>query len=177
MLPATGSDVMKDLSTAASSSTLLIFLGISYLTYFLVTSGRLETDPNIIWTHEQYGHVMSLTIPSIFALCCVSSLWFYFTFRKDFTKKGVMSKIVQACKKGVDVLILVLCGVILFFTVRDHPDGINKTVIVRQVSYGVRDITQGCALQAHAAMYLAWLHALVQLYHLNCFAPNCLYSL
>ena len=109
-------DVMKKLSTTLSSASLFVFVCLSYLTFFAVTNEWLQTDPDILWTQEQYQFVMVNVVPPLLLVCCLTTMWFLLSYNKKLSKK-----ILSCAKKLVDILFIITVIVISAFSYKLFP--------------------------------------------------------
>ena len=126
---------MKKISIAVSSTSLLVYVSLSYLTFFAVVKGWLQTDPDILLTREQYQFLMTSVVPPLVAVCFLSTLWFHATFSKNPSKK-----ILQGTKKLVDILLVIMVLVVSVFSGKYFPSSPNTFMLVSDLGNGALSI-------------------------------------
>ena len=122
---------MKKISTIVSSTSLIVYVSLSYFTFFAVIYGWLQTDPDILWTREQYVYTMAYVVPLLVAVCYLSTLWFHFEYNKNHSKK-----IFQGMKKLVEILFIISTLATIGFAIKHFPISPNNFILVNDHGNG-----------------------------------------
>ena len=124
--------VMKKVSLLITSISLPLVFLISWSSYLLVVHlSGLKTDPNILFTFDQYWYIMSRTFTGLFILSTISCGWFALTYDKP--TQGLRSGL----KMIGDVIIIFSTLGLLIGSVAQLPSGPNAVVLTEERGTGL----------------------------------------
>ena len=146
--------LMKTIALLLTSIGLPILFLISWITFFISTQvwfPGVHTDPDILFTFNQYLFLMRFGVTGLFFISIISCIWFYLTFNKSneitVQIRSHMIKIPKWLKIIGDITILIFTLGLLLLSVFSIPKGPSAVIFTLETGTGAVNITHGYTYQ------------------------------